>query len=108
MAFWQRVIATTALGCVLDALLLAAFAAGGTVPMNVPILYAAVGLAWCAIFYVLAARAARSQLGDVYLSLPLLIVSSSIQLLFIWAAIASVDGLSISRTTTGPFMGAPR
>jgi diguanylate cyclase (GGDEF)-like protein len=85
-AFWQRVIATTALGCVLDSVLLAAFAAGGTVAMNVPILYAAVGLAWCAIFYVLAARAARRQLGDVYLSLPLLLVSSSIQLLFIWAA----------------------
>ena len=85
-AFWQRVIATTALGCVLDSLLLMAFAAGGTVTMTVPILYAAVGLAWCAIFYVLAARASRRQLGDVHLSLPLLIVSSAIQLLFVWAA----------------------
>jgi diguanylate cyclase len=85
-AFWQRVIATTALGCVLDSLLLAAFAVSGTVAMSVPILYAAVGLAWCAIFYLLAARAASKQLGDAHLSLPLLIVSSSIQLLFIWAA----------------------
>jgi diguanylate cyclase len=86
LAFWQRVIATTALGCVLDSLLLAAFAAGGTVALKVPILYAAVGLAWCAIFYVLAARAARNQMGDVYLSLPLLAVSSLIQLLFVWLA----------------------
>jgi diguanylate cyclase len=86
LAFWQRVIATTALGCVLDSLLLAAFAVSGTVTVNVPVLYAAVGLAWCAIFYLLAARAAGRQLGDVYLSLPLLVVSSSIQLLFIWAA----------------------
>jgi diguanylate cyclase (GGDEF)-like protein len=85
LAFWQRVIAATALGCVLDSLLLAAFAVSGTVVANVPILYAAVGLAWCAIFYLLASRAARKQLGDVYLSLPLLAVSSLIQLLFIWA-----------------------
>jgi diguanylate cyclase len=86
LAFWQRVIATTALGCVLDSLLLAAFAAGGTVALKVPILYAGVGLAWCSIFYVLAARAARKQMGDVYLSLPLLAVSSLIQLLFVWLA----------------------
>jgi diguanylate cyclase (GGDEF)-like protein len=85
-AFWQRVIATTAAGCILDSLLLAAFAHSGTVAITVPILYGAVGLAWCAVFYLLAAGAARKQLRDVYLSLPLLIVSSLIQILFVWAA----------------------
>ena len=84
--FWQRVIAATAAGCVLDSLLLGAFALSGALTMMVAVLYAAVGLAWCAIFYVMGARAARKQLGDIHLSLPLLIVSSSIQLFFVWAA----------------------
>jgi diguanylate cyclase (GGDEF)-like protein len=85
-AFWQRVIATTASGCILDSLLLAAFAVTGTIGVNVPILYAAVGLTSCAVFLFAAARAARTQLNESYLSLPLLIVSSGIQVLFIWVA----------------------
>jgi diguanylate cyclase (GGDEF)-like protein len=84
--FWQRVIAATASGCVVDSLLLAAFAVSGTVAASVPILYAATGLTSCAIFFFAADRAARVQLNDSYLSLPLLIVSSAIQLLFIWVA----------------------
>jgi diguanylate cyclase len=84
--FWKRVIAATASGCVVDSLLLAAFAVSGTVAASVPILYAAAGMISCAIFFFAAARAARVQLNDSYLSLPLLIVSSAIQLLFIWVA----------------------
>jgi diguanylate cyclase (GGDEF)-like protein len=84
--FWRRVITATASGCLVDSLLLAAFAVSGTVAASVPILYAAAGLASCAIFCFAAALAARVQLNDVYLSLPLLIVSSAIQLVFIWIA----------------------
>ena len=85
-AFWQRVVATTALGCILDSLLLAAFALTGTIAVNVPILYGAAGLTSCAIFLLAARRAAHTQLNDSDLSLPLLIVSSAIQLIFIWVA----------------------
>jgi diguanylate cyclase len=84
--FWQRVIVTTASGCLVDSLLLAAFAVNGTVAVSIPFLYAGVGLFWCAIIYVAALRVTRSQLSDAYLSLPLLIISSVIQLIFIGLA----------------------
>jgi diguanylate cyclase (GGDEF)-like protein len=81
--FWQRVIVTTASGCLVDSLLLGAFAVNGTVAVNIPLLYAAAGLFWCAIIYGAASRIARSKLSDAYLFLPLLIVSSAIQIIFI-------------------------
>jgi diguanylate cyclase (GGDEF)-like protein len=84
--FWQRVIVTTATGCVLDTMLLTAFAFSGTVALIVPVLYGACGLIGCACFYVLAARATRLQLRDGRLSLPLLAVSSAIQIVFIGLA----------------------
>jgi diguanylate cyclase (GGDEF)-like protein len=86
LGFWQRVLITTAVGCLVDSLLLGAFAVTGTVAPRVPVLYAGAGLASCAIFHLAASRAVRTQPGVDYLSLPLLIVSSTIQLLFIWIA----------------------
>lgn len=84
--FWQRAIAATALGCLLDSLLLSAFAVAGTVAAVVPVSYAAVGLLSCAYFYHLAGRASRRRLPDASLALPLLLVSSAVQILFIWLA----------------------
>jgi diguanylate cyclase len=86
LRFWQRVLVTTAVGCIVDSLLLAAFAVTGTVAVKVPVLYAGVGLAWCAIFYFAAVLTARTQVSDTQLSLPLLVISSAIQVLFIWIA----------------------
>jgi len=84
--FWQRAIAATAVGCILDSLFLSGFALTGAVAPSVPISYAAIGLASCVFFYFLAARAARNQLPDDQLALPLLMVSSAIQLGFVWLA----------------------
>jgi hypothetical protein len=42
--FWQSVIVTTATGCVLDTVLLTAFAFSGAVAMIVPVSYGACGL----------------------------------------------------------------
>jgi diguanylate cyclase (GGDEF)-like protein len=84
--FWQRAIAATAVGCILDSLFLSAFAVTGAVTPIVPVSYAAVGLASCVLFYFLASRAARNQLPNDQLALPLLVVSSAIQLGFVWLA----------------------
>jgi diguanylate cyclase (GGDEF)-like protein len=85
-SFWRRVIASTAVGCLLDSCLLLGFAATGTVAVDIPLAYAATGLASCALFYLFTVRAPAERLGDGSLALPLLIVSSVIQLTFVWVA----------------------
>jgi hypothetical protein len=84
--FWQRAIAATAVGCILDSMFLSGFAITGAVTPIIPLSYAAVGLASCVFFYLLASRAVRNELADDKLALPLLVVSSAIQLGFVWLA----------------------
>jgi len=84
--YWQTVIAAIALSCVLDSLLLAGFVIVGTIPVFVPIAYAAVSLGSCASFYLYTARVAPERLRDSLLTLPMVIASSATELLFMGLA----------------------
>jgi hypothetical protein len=72
-----------ALSYVIDAALLLAFAIAGTIAFATSLIYLASGLSCCVIFALLAAQAATGRASDIYLRVPLLIVSASIQLVFI-------------------------
>src|SRR3984957_2701889 len=80
--YWQYVIAAIAVSCVLVSLLLAGFAAVGTISMIGPIAYPAASLSSCPSFFLCAARVAPERLRDSPLALPMVIASSATELLF--------------------------
>ena len=84
--YWQSVTAAIALNCVLDFFLLCGFVAVGTISIFVPIAYATVSLSGCAFFYFYAARVAPERLRHSHLALPMVIVASATELLFVGLA----------------------
>jgi diguanylate cyclase (GGDEF)-like protein len=84
--YWQSVTVAIALNCVLDFLLLGGFVAVGTISIFVPIAYAAVSLSGCAFFYFYAAWVAPERLRHSHLALPMVIVASATELLFVGLA----------------------
>src|ERR1700685_1933846 len=84
--YWQSVTVAIALNCVLDFLLLGGFVAVGTISIFVPIAYAAVSLSGCAFFYFYAAWIAPERLRHSHLALPMVIVASATELLFVGLA----------------------
>jgi hypothetical protein len=76
----------TALSYVVDAALLLAFAIAGTIAFTTSLIYLAAGLSCYILFFWLAARAASRKEGDAHLVVPLHIVSTAIQLVFIGLA----------------------
>jgi diguanylate cyclase (GGDEF)-like protein len=84
--YWQSVTVAIALSCLLDTLLLAAFVAIGTIPVFVPIAYAAVSVGSCALFFLYTARVAPERLRDSHLTLPAVLASCATELLFVGLA----------------------
>ena len=85
-AFRARFVLGYALSYVLDAGLLALFAAAGTVAPWVPIAYGVTGLGVCCVFYFLLITGASERFRDPHLTIFQTLASSAVVLTFFWLA----------------------
>jgi len=70
---WLRTRVLIAASCLLDTALLGLFALSGALPAWVALAYAGAGLAWCTVFYALAASGIGERFADRNLTLATLV-----------------------------------